>query len=89
MEKGIGDGREDDVPIPPGIGSPFEVVEAEFVLELLILLLDRPALMRDPDEPLQCRGTRQMNEEIFDDFGAANRPLEQQPHLGRQMGMDV
>ena len=53
------------------------MVEAEFVFELLVLLLDRPSLMRDPDESRQRGRGRQMNEEILGDFGAADRALEQ------------
>ena len=38
--------------LPPGLRASFEMVEAEFGLELLILLLDRPALMREADQLL-------------------------------------
>src|SRR5438132_13344659 len=67
LKKRIGDRRQDDVSVPARICSPFEVVEAEFVFELLILLLDGPSLMRDPDESLQRGGHRKMNEEILGD----------------------
>ncbi len=40
------DGGQDDVMLPTRITSPFEVVEAQFAFEFLVLLLDRPPLMR-------------------------------------------
>src|SRR3954468_7976611 len=43
--------------LPPWIRAPFEMVEAEFGLEFLILLFDRPALMRESDQLLhRCAG---------------------------------
>ena len=56
LEKRVGDGREDDVSVPARITAAFEMIESEFVFELLILLFDGPSLMRDPDEPLQRGG---------------------------------
>src|SRR5260370_1714403 len=50
LKKRIRDCRQDDVTVPARIGAALEVVEAEFVFEVLILLLDRPALMRAPDK---------------------------------------
>src|SRR5437763_15108815 len=35
--------------LPPWLGAPFEMVEAELGFELLILRFDRPALMREWD----------------------------------------
>ena len=49
LEPGIRQGREHDVALPSRVGSSFEVIEPEFLFELLILLLDRPALMRGAD----------------------------------------
>src|SRR5438876_8146270 len=40
LEERVRDGGEHDVMLPPRIGAAFEVVEAQFGLELLILLLD-------------------------------------------------
>ena len=42
--------------LPARQRAAFEVIEAEFVLEFLILLFDRPALMREPHE--RARATR-------------------------------
>src|ERR671911_536510 len=58
LEKRIRDRRQDDMPIPARIRPALEVVEAEFVFELLILLLDGPSLMRDPDESFQRGSSR-------------------------------
>lgn len=38
------------MPLPAWQGAPFEVIEAEFIFEFVILLLDRPALMREVHE---------------------------------------
>ena len=43
LEEGKRDGRQDDVMRPALVAAPFEVVEAEFVFELAVLLFDRPA----------------------------------------------
>ena len=84
LEKGVGDGGEHDVMLPAGIRAAFEVVEAEFGFELLILLLDRPALMRESDQLLQRRRGRQMDEEVFGARRGAEILFAQQPDLGRQ-----
>ena len=39
LEERVRDGREHDMMLPAGIRAPFEMIEAEFGLELLILLL--------------------------------------------------
>ena len=39
------DGGQDDVMLPTGITPPFEMVEAQFALQFLALLLDGPPLM--------------------------------------------
>ena len=43
------------MPLPPRQGAPFEVIEAEFVLQFLRLLLDRPPLMGELHEGAQRR----------------------------------
>jgi len=49
--------------MPAAPGTPLEVVEAEFVFEFLVGVLDPPATLRKPDEFLSgCRG-RQVREE--------------------------
>src|SRR5262245_14563463 len=56
LQEGVGHGGERDVPVPARIAAALEVIEAEFVLQLLVLLLDRPSLVRDPDQT--CQGGR-------------------------------
>ena len=53
LQPRIGDRDEDDVPLPARPRPAFEVIEPEFVLELLILLLDRPPLVSQVDQALQ------------------------------------
>src|SRR5437899_12287972 len=85
LQKRVGHCGEAHVAVPPGIGSTLEMVEPEFVLEVLILLLDGPPLMREPDELLQGGCGRQMNEKILGDVAAAHRTLREQPDFGREM----
>ena len=75
---------EDDVALPPGQGAPFEVIEAEFVLQLLILLLDRPALMRQPHQRAQRRGRGQVDEIVLGAVARPERAFAEQPDLGRE-----
>ena len=51
--------------LPPRQRAAFEVIESEFVLEFLILLFDRPALMREPHERAQRRGRGQVHEVVL------------------------
>jgi hypothetical protein len=48
LRKGVGDGAEYGMVLPAGIRAAFKVIEAEFGLEFLILLLGR-ALRYDGD----------------------------------------
>ena len=60
------------------------MIEAEFGLELLILLLDRPALMREADQLLDRRGSRQVDEEVLDARRGAQILFAQEPDFGSQ-----
>src|SRR5438128_10964158 len=70
--------------LPPWIRTSFEMVEAEFGLELLILLLDRPALMRESDQLLHRCAGGQVHEEIFRARRGAEILFAQEPDLGCQ-----
>src|ERR1700687_1544891 len=70
--------------LPPLVTASFEVIEPKFVLEVLVLLLDGPALMREGHDLLEGGGRRQMHEEVLRDGLAAARTLAEQPHLGGQ-----
>jgi hypothetical protein len=50
LQEGVRQGGEGDVPFPAGQRAPFKMVEPQFVFEFLILLLDGPALVREPDQ---------------------------------------
>src|SRR5712691_12504228 len=84
LQKRVRDGRQYDVTLPTLIGSPLEVIEPEFVLQVLILLLDRPALMGQGDESLDGDGGWQIDEEVPRDRLSADESLREQPHLRQQ-----
>ena len=65
LQPGVRERGEDHVALPPRQGAAFEVVEAEFVLELLILLLDRPALMRQAHQRAQRGGGGQVDQIVL------------------------
>jgi hypothetical protein len=44
--------------LPARIASPFEVVESQLALEILVVLFDGPPLMRQPDYLRERRGGR-------------------------------
>src|SRR5215471_13334859 len=62
--------------------SAFEMVEAQLGLELLILLLDRPALMREANQLLEGRGRRQTDEVGLDARRGPEVLFAQQPDFG-------
>ena len=71
LEEGERDGREHDVMRPALIGAAFEVIEAEVVFQLAILLFDGPAAARERDEVDERRRRRQMEQVVL-------------PHVGRR-----
>src|ERR687898_2551856 len=62
LEEGIGHRADRHVVLPSGIRAALEVVEAQFGFEVLVMLLDRPALMRQSDELRERRGRRQRDQ---------------------------
>ncbi len=46
LNEGVRDSGQDDVSMPAGERTPFEMVETQFVFQFGVLLLDRPAVMR-------------------------------------------
>ena len=77
--------RERDVAFPAGQRAPFEVIEAEFVFEFLVLLLDRPALMRELDERAERRRRRADRRGRYLVRGVAPAIVfGEQPDFGRQ-----
>ena len=82
LNVGVRDGGQDDVMLPPGVAAPFEMIQPEFALEFLILLFDRPPLMRQRDEGPQRRGGGQMNEAGDEPLGGASFLFAEQPDFG-------
>ena len=68
--------------MPAGKGAPLEVIEPELVLQFLVLLLDRPAVMGQAHQGAQGRGGRQRDEIRFDAWRGAQIPFEEQPDSG-------
>src|SRR4029453_2282295 len=84
VKKGGRDRGQDGVWCPPRPRAPLEGVEAELAFQFLILLLDRPALMRQADEPAQ-RGRRgQVDEVILQSALAPCLLFAEQPELRRE-----
>ena len=84
LQEVVGDRRQDYVVVPAGERAAFEVVEAEFGLQLLVLLLDRPPVMGDAHDHLERGGHRQVHQVVL---GARRGPevaLAEQPDLGGQ-----
>ena len=68
----------------PGKRAALEMIEPEFVFQLLVLLLDRPALMREPHQGAQRRGRRQRDQIRLVRGVAPRSRSQQQPDLGRE-----
>src|SRR5436190_19427233 len=73
--------------LPAGIRPSLEMIESQFGFEFLILLFDRPALVREGDQRTQRRVRRQMHEEVLDALGASRFFLAQPPDVGRQLAL--
>ena len=61
--------------------APFEMPEADLLLELLIVALDAPAQLGEIDQAIEGDVVRQRREPVFGRLGLALRPLDQQPFL--------
>ena len=84
LQPGVREGGEDDVALPSGQGASLEMIEAEFVLQFLILLLDRPALVREAHQRAQRRGRRQVDEIVLGPIARAEGAFAEEPDLGRE-----
>lgn len=65
LEERVGDHRHQRVSVQTGPGSTFEVVEAEFLLELLMRLLTDPSGFDRGGERFEARVGRQVRHIIF------------------------
>src|SRR5829696_7608210 len=70
--------------LPARIASPFEVVESQLALEILVVLFDGPAMMRQPHDLRERRRGGQRDEVVFAAAGGPEPTLAEQPHLGRE-----
>ena len=64
---------------PARIGAPFEMVEAEIVFELAILLFNRPAAPGEGDQVDERRGRREVEQVVLPFVGG--RSFAEQPAL--------
>ena len=77
LEKGEGDHGHKRVSMQTAPGTAFEVIEAEFLLELLMGLLADPARLDGGRQRLQGRVGRQVGEIVF--VLACRRALADEP----------
>src|SRR5436189_829581 len=59
--------------------ASLEMIEAQLILEFLIVALDAPAQFGEADEPGEGGRRRQRREPVFRGLGGPPRPLDQQP----------
>src|SRR5450759_3136918 len=75
-EKGVGEHRERRVMMPAGPGPSLIVSEAEFFLELMVVLLDRPAALRQAHQSAQRVSGREMAQEVLGRLLLFGGPLD-------------
>src|SRR5262245_39615683 len=86
LQPGVGERGKHDVALPPGQRAALEVIEAEFFFELLILLLDRPAMVRSTDEYAQGCGRWQIADvPLHRSDRSTDRALTQEPQRLQRM----
>ena len=73
------DGDQGDVVVPAAVGAAFEVVEAERVFELAVVVLDAPAKLGQAHERLEVGVLGEVGEPVLDGFWLLGRPLADQP----------
>src|SRR3954469_10977203 len=86
LQIGKADAGPQGVAMQAGPGPALEVAEPQFLLELLVHLLARPARLDGGDQPAQRSPLRQVAEVVF--LLAAIAPFADQPEfLARQAGV--
>lgn len=55
LQPRAGRSGQDDVEVPPDKRAPVEMIEPELLFQFFVLLLDRPAMMRETHERVQRR----------------------------------
>ena len=84
LQKAVRDGGQHNVALPARQAAAFDVVEPDLVFQFLILLLDRPPLVRELHESAQGRGHREIHQVVLDPRRRTEIALAQQPHFGRE-----
>ena len=87
LNVGMRDGSQDDVMMSPRIRSAFEVVEAQLALEFLVLLLDRPPLMRQGHQGAERGRGGQIDEVVLHSRFRGGLFFAPQPNLGCETGV--
>src|SRR6266436_7450427 len=67
--------------VPADPTAPFVVIQSKFFLQLLIVLLDLPATLRQAHQAPKGIIFWQVAEEVFNGFFLRLRPFHQQPYL--------
>ena len=81
LQKAVRNGGQDDMPLPPGEGPSLEVIEADLVLEFLVLLFDGPALMGQGDQRPERRRGGQIHQVIAERGRHAPIPVRRAARL--------
>ena len=78
----MGGGHEGDVVVPARPGTPLEVVQAQAVLEVAVVVLDAPADLGRTDQVGDRGVGRQVGQPVIGRRLDAVRPFDQQPAVG-------
>ena len=78
--------RDHRMMVPSSVTASFEMIEAEFVLQLPIVLFDGPTGACEADELAERRGGRQVQQIGFALAAGGERTLRQEPALGPTRG---
>src|SRR5713226_3570952 len=81
-EKRVRGDAEGGVMVEAPPAPPFEVIQAQLVLQLLVVPLDPPAQHRESDQIGVRRRRRQRGQPILDRRGLGARPFDEQPLFG-------
>ena len=78
-QKGESHHRQSHVMMPASPGSPFKMVQPQFIFQLLVVLLNPPADFGPINQFMQSNGLWQIGEPIFYGLRLWPRPFDEQP----------
>src|SRR5271170_50484 len=78
-QEAIGGDTESGVVVKAAPAAPFEVPQAEFLFQFLVIAFDDPALFGQSGQISQADVGGQVREPVFARFSLVARPLDQQP----------